>query len=38
MSFYRGEIKESEITLPNIQANVLKLDVVVEHLLQQVGE
>jgi hypothetical protein len=38
MSFYRGEIKESEITLPNIQANGLNLDVVVEHLLQQVGE
>ena len=38
MSFYRGEIKESERTLTNIQANGLKLDVVVEHLLEQIGE
>ena len=38
MSFYRGEIKESERTLTNIQANGLNLDVVVEHLLEQIGE
>jgi cyanophycin synthetase len=38
LSFYQGEIKESEITLPNIQANGLNLDVVVGHLLEQIGE
>ncbi|MBJ7346779.1 MAG: hypothetical protein JHD09_16005, partial [Gemmataceae bacterium] len=38
MSFYRGEIKESERTLPHTQANGLNLDVVVEHLLEQIGE
>ena len=38
LSFYRGEIKESERTLTNIQTNGLNLDVVVEHLLEQIGE
>jgi cyanophycin synthetase len=36
LSFYRGEIKESERTLPNIQANGLNLDAVVGHLLEQI--
>jgi hypothetical protein len=40
MSFYRGEIKESERkrTLPHTQANGLNLGAVVEHLLEQIGE
>ena len=38
LSFYRGEIKESERTLPNIQADGLNLVAVVEHLLEQIGE
>jgi hypothetical protein len=38
LSFYRGEIKESERTLPNIQVNGLNLDAVVGHLLEQIGE
>jgi cyanophycin synthetase len=38
LSFYRGEIKESERTLPNIQVNGLNLVAVVEHLLEQIGE
>ena len=36
LSFYRGEIKESERTLPNIQVNGLNLDAVVGHLLEQI--
>ena len=38
LSFYRGEIKESERTLPNMQTNELNLVAVVEHLLEQSGE
>ena len=38
LSFYRGEIKESERTLTNIQTNGLNLGAVVEHLLEQIGE
>lgn len=38
LSFYRGEIKESERTLANIQTNGLNLVAVVEHLLEQIGE
>jgi len=38
MSFYCGEIKESERTLTNIQTNGLNLGAVVEHLLEQIGE
>ena len=38
MSFYRGEIKESERAVPNMQTNGLTLDAVVEHLLEQIGE
>jgi len=38
LSFYRGEIKESERTLPNIQVNGLNLDAVVGHLLEQITD
>ena len=38
LSFYRGETKESERTLTNIQTNGLNLVAVVEHLLEQIGE
>ena len=38
LSFYRGEIKESERTLPHTQANGLNLGAVVEHLLEQISE
>jgi len=38
LSFYRGEIKESERTLPHTQANGLNLGAVVEHLLEQFSE
>ena len=38
MSFYRGEIKQSERTLTNIQTNGLNLVAAVEHLLEQIGE
>jgi cyanophycin synthetase len=38
MSFYRGQIKESERTLPHTQANGLNLGAVVEHLLEQISE
>jgi len=38
MSFYRGEIKESERSLPHTQANGLNLGAVVEHLLEQISE
>jgi hypothetical protein len=38
LSFYGGETKESERTLPHLQANGLNLDAVVEHLLEQIGE
>ncbi len=36
LSFYRGEIKESERTLPHLQANGLNLDEIVGHLLEQI--
>ena len=36
LSFYTGEIKESERTLPHLQANGLNLVAVVEHLLEQI--
>jgi hypothetical protein len=38
LSFYRGEIKESERTLPHMKSNGLNLGAVVEHLLEQIGE
>jgi cyanophycin synthetase len=38
LSFYRGEIKESERTLANIQTSGLNLVAVVEHLLEQIVE
>jgi cyanophycin synthetase len=38
LSFYRGEIKESERTLANIQTSGLNMVAVVEHLLEQIGE
>ena len=38
LSFYRGEIKESERTLPHMQANGLNLDAIIGHLLEQIGE
>jgi hypothetical protein len=38
LSFYRGETKESERTLPHLQANGLNLDEIVGHLLEQIGE
>jgi len=37
LSFYRGEIKESERALPHMQANGLNLDTIIEHLLEQIG-
>lgn len=37
LSFYRGEIKESERTLPNMQTNGLNLDAIIGHLLEQTG-
>ena len=38
LSFYRGEIKESERTLAYIQTSGLNLVAVVEHLLEQIVE
>ncbi|MCY2970728.1 MAG: hypothetical protein NTZ30_08680, partial [Planctomycetota bacterium] len=38
LSFYGGETKESERTLPHLQANGLNLCTVVEHLLERIGE